>query len=359
MRIIIDGVVVSDVGGIPVHQPDQIFMDRPSNNIINQVDTSWRKLSQEPTTVFMNKILNNNINNDRQTTTETPFQKITPIVISDPKSKFSFKRLDARNVDVNNLPVSQRQVASKQHFVVSEPILRAIESQSSKQTSSAIVDPIPKTRVSGINDIVIGQSLEQLAQDDALPPFRKPMNDVGKMSKQSSLNKVDFWDAAQNILSVNNTRSQNLMTKTADIIGSPNSLQNPKSNNVFDLAQTVLSLNKKKSRDWMGPGNTPVDKPVRINENLLNVWNTIVKPHPAQNKRSPPAVAPTADIQTLVNSFSNFMNNGIFVIPTTPKSLLDRRRRPANVHTGVTENILDAMSRVWNTNSLFPANTIG
>lgn len=357
MHIIIDGVVVSDVGGVPVHHPDQIFMDRPSNDIINQVDTSWRKLSQEPTTVFMNKILSNNINNDRQTTTETPFQKITPIVISDPKSKFSFKRLDARNVDVNDLPVSQRQVASNQHFVVSEPLLRAIESN--KQTSSAIVDPIPKTRVSGINDIVIGQSLEQFTQDDALSAFKKSINDVGEMSKQSPLTKVDFWDAAQNILSVNNTRSQNSMTKTADIIGSPNSLQNPKANNVFDLAQTILSLNKKKSQHLMRPNPAPVNKPVRIKENVLNVWNTIIKPNPAQNKRSPPAVAPTADIQTLVNSFSNLMNNGIFVIPTTPKSLTDRRTRPASVNTGVTENILDVMSRIWNPNSLFPANTIG
>jgi hypothetical protein len=64
-------------------------------------------------------------------------------------------------------------------------------------------------------------------------------------------------------------------------------------------------------------------------------------------------------IQTLVNSFSNLMNNGIFVIPTTPKSLPVRRTRPANVYTGVTENILDVMSRIWNQSSLFSANTIG
>lgn len=358
MHIIIDGVVVSDVGGVPVHHPDQIFMDRPSNDIINQVDTSWRKLSQEPTTVFMNKILNNNIKNNRQTTTETPFQKITPIVISDPKSKFSFKRLDARNVDVNNLPVSQRQAASNQHVVVSEPLMQAIESR--KQTSSAIVDPIPKTRVSGIKDIVIGQSLEQFTQDDALQSFKKPMNDVSQRSEQSPRNKVDFWDAAQNILSLNNTRTQNSMTKTADIIGSPNSLQNP--NKVLDLAKTILSLNKKKSQDDLMRPNPapPVNKPVRINENLLNVWNTLINPnHAAPNKRSPPAVAPTADIQTLVNSFSNLMNNDMFVIPTTPKSLPVRRTRPANVYTGVTENILDVMSRIWNQNSLFSANTIG
>jgi hypothetical protein len=74
-----------------------------------------------------------------------------------------------------------------------------------------------------------------------IPLFMRLENELTNVC-MSAVGATAGGDLLFGALSVNNTRTQNSMTKTADIIGSLNSLQNP--NKVLGLAKTILSLNK-------------------------------------------------------------------------------------------------------------------
>ncbi|XP_063437560.1 uncharacterized protein LOC134718773 [Mytilus trossulus] len=362
-----DGIVVSDVGSLRMQNPGVLYVERPSKDIAS----SWDKLSQVPLG-FVDNTINQNINVQLNKIPGSQGNK--PIVISDPKTNFSFKRLDARNVDVLGIAVDAPTVANE-NSIMSQPKINVLNSPEIFRKQNFVVS---EPRNQPMSDV----ALPKLNKRDAEEPNSNniPVNVklVGGTSTQDKIVNARILDRllkgldsgigisntvhAQNTQGVNKNASPDIKTSfTADnSINSTGTRSNPlesmykkkqsnKSNSVNVWKQFSKKLNPTEISNYINSALNPTQKNGKSKQ--FNVWNLV-------NKKNQP-ISPTVNTYSVDSSFDSIINNGLWVYPeTTP----GKRTTPSPILGGVTNSMLDLMSGLWNSQTtaypLYQANTI-
>ncbi|CAC5401753.1 unnamed protein product [Mytilus coruscus] len=360
-----DGIVVSDVGSLLMQNPGVLYVERPSIDIAS----SWEKLSQVPLG-FVDNTINQNINAQQNNLTGSRLQGNKPIVISDPKTKFSFKKLDARNVDVLGIAVDAPTVANE-NSIISQPKISVLNSPEIFRKHNFVFS---EPRDQPLSDVTLPKLNKRNAEESFHNSNNVPVNIkiIGGTSSQDKIVNARILDkllrGLNSGISISNTaqdRQEVNKTASSDI---KNSIKAENRINSIGTGTNPLKLMSKKSQSNSVNVWTKFKSliPTEISNSMnslfnrsqnngkskqYNVWN--------QFKQEKQQTGPSALTNSMDTAFNSIMNNGLWVYPkTTPI----KRTTQGPILGGATNSMLDLMAGLWNSQTtaypLYQGNTI-
>lgn len=363
---------MSDVGSLRLQNPGVLYVERPSKDIAS----SWDKLSQVPLG-FVDNTINQNINVELNKLPGGHGNK--PIVISDPKTNFSFKKLDARNVDVLGIAVDAPTVANensimsqpkinvlnspelfrKQNFVVSEPRNQPISDVAlPKLNKRDAEEPNHNSNNIPVDIKIVGGkgSQDQIVNARILDRLLNGLNsgigisDTVHAQNRQEVNKSAPPAIKTSFKAENNIKSIGTGSRPLELMSIKK--QSNKSNNVNVWKQFAKSLIPTEISNSINSVLNPTKNNDKSKQSKqFNVWNLV--------KKEKQQIAPTASTYSRDSTFGTIINNGLWVYP---KTIPEKRTTQGPILGGVTNSMLDLMSGLWNSQTtaypLFQGNTI-
>ncbi|XP_052083767.1 uncharacterized protein LOC127721133 [Mytilus californianus] len=360
-----DGMVVSDVGSLLMQNPGVLYVERPSIDIAS----SWDKLSQVPLG-FLDNTINQNINAQENNFTGSRLQGNKPIVISDPKTKFSFKKLDARNVDVLGIAVDAPTVANE-NSIISQPKISVLNSPEIFRKQNFVFS---EPRNQPLSDVTLPKLNKRNAEESFHNSNNVPVNIkiVGNTGSQDKIVNARILDrllkGLNSGISISNT-AQNRLEVNENAPDITTSVKAENNINSIGTGTNPLKLMSKKRQSnsvnvWTQfKSLIPTEISNSINSlfnrtqnngksKQFNVWN--------QFKQEKQQIAPTVQTtNSMDTAFNSIMNNGLWVYP---KSTPIKRTTQGPILGGATNSMLDLMAGLWNSQTtaypLYQGNTI-
>lgn len=235
----------------------------------------------------------------------------TPLIISDPKSQFSFANLGARNVEFVDSPQSNVRIQANMNTV-----------QSSPNNQNFVISDVPDNTVSDVAQSTLNKRFVEISKSNEITQNSVAMKNTQKQNANAILFEKMLGRLNSGIMVSNSKQA-----RSTDFVP----VKPVSKDSMKKALETLYRSNAKKTTS---NENSKQSKPP------INVWNMAKNLNINKNQVLPTEVTPFGNVL-----FNPLLNNGLLVHPGTP---MGTANPPLfNAFDGVTNNILNDL--LWNT----------